>query len=152
MSNADAVEVVNGNGVAGADSTSTDHGEKEGASRTREVETDRVDALSAARMKQADNADEKRKSDQALVERYDARVKEVRRIGGRVRSERLRRNITDHSQGTCYTLPTLARAMWVCLFVFSTVRSPSQRRSIICHVMSPLSRCTFGSFFRRFRL
>ncbi len=75
MCNADAVEVMNGNGSA-----STDHGDKEGPSRTREAETDRVDTLIAARIKEAENADEKRKTDQALVERYDARVKEVRRI------------------------------------------------------------------------
>ena len=81
MSDTDGVEGVNGNGVAGVDS---DQGEKERASKTREAETDRVDALSAARIKEAENADEKRNTDQALVERYDARVKEVRRMDGLV--------------------------------------------------------------------
>jgi len=88
----------------GADSTSTDHGEKEGAGRTREAETDRLDTLSAARIKEADSADEKRNADQALVERYDARVKEVQRIDSHVRSARMRRNIKGQFQGTWYTL------------------------------------------------
>lgn len=81
MSNADALEGVNGNGVAepGANPTDTDKGETDRPNKTgdRESETVVVDSLSAARIKQAEKAEEKRQKDQAFVERYDARVQEV---------------------------------------------------------------------------
>lgn len=84
MSKADTMEGAkeengNGNGVADTSATDTDKGEKDRPNKTRnrESETQVVDSLSAARIKQAENAEEKRQKDQALVERYDAHVQEV---------------------------------------------------------------------------
>ncbi|CAM9543352.1 unnamed protein product, partial [Ectocarpus sp. 6 AP-2014] len=74
MSKADAVEGTNGNGVAEASVGSTDKGETGQTSR-RGSGTEFVDACSADRIKQAENAEETRKKDQAFVERYDERVK-----------------------------------------------------------------------------
>lgn len=73
------MEGANGNGVAEPGTSSTDKGETDRPNNTgeRESETEVVDNLSGARIKQADNAEEKRQKDQAFVERYNARVKEV---------------------------------------------------------------------------
>lgn len=78
MSNADAMEVINGNGISEPGAGSTDKDETDRPKKTRGSETEIVDSLSAARIKQAENAEEKRQKDQAFVERYDARVQEVR--------------------------------------------------------------------------
>lgn len=79
MSDANAMEVINGNGVAEPGASSTDKGETDRPNKTRdrESETEVVDTLSAALIKQAENAEEKRQKEQAFVERYDARVQEV---------------------------------------------------------------------------
>lgn len=79
MRDADAKEGVNGNSVAEPGDRPTDKGETDRHNKTgdRESETEIVDNLSAARIKQAENTDEQRQKDQAFVERYDARIKEV---------------------------------------------------------------------------
>lgn len=79
MSKADAMEDTNGNGVAEAGVGSTDKGET-GQTGRRGAGTEYVDARSADRIKQAENAGETRKKDQAFVERYDERLKAVRSI------------------------------------------------------------------------
>lgn len=81
MSSADAMEDVNGNGVAetGVSPTDKDAIDRPNKTGDRESETQVVDKLSAALIKQAENAEEKRQKDQAFIERYDARVQEVRR-------------------------------------------------------------------------
>lgn len=73
------MEDVNGNGTTEPGANSTKKGETDRPNKKgdRESETEVVDSLSAARIKQAENADEKRQKDQAFVERYDARVQEV---------------------------------------------------------------------------
>lgn len=75
-----AMEGVSGNSVPGVDEKSTEKSEKGKTNRMRGPGVDLVDSLSAARIKQAENAEEKRNKDQAFVERYDARLKEVKRM------------------------------------------------------------------------
>eukprot|EP00752_Nemacystus_decipiens_P006120 g5520.t1 len=80
MGNADSMEGVNGNGNGvvepGAGSLDNSEADRPNKARDRKSETEAVDNLSAARIKQAEKADEKRQKDQAFVERYDARVQE----------------------------------------------------------------------------
>lgn len=110
MNKADAAEGTNGNGVAEASVGSTDKGETGQTSR-RGSGTEFVDARSADRMKQAENAEETRKKDQAFVERYDERVKAVRSIPafsvGLMHSEVIshdrERQMLDHVQLTLST-------------------------------------------------
>lgn len=73
----DAIEGVSGNDVAGAGENSTGMSETRKTNRTQGPGVELVETLSAARIKQAENAEEKRNKDQAFVERYDARLKEV---------------------------------------------------------------------------
>lgn len=112
MSTADAMEGTNGNGVAEAGVDSTDNGEMGQASR-RGAGTEVVDARSADRIKQADNAEETRKKDQAFVERYDERVKAVRNylrsVSDRCTQIRYPRPGTAHVR-PCATLSTLVAA------------------------------------------
>ncbi|CAM9269748.1 unnamed protein product [Scytosiphon promiscuus] len=75
MDVSDATEGTNGTGIATTDVTSVDKVETGNTKRKRDSGLDVVDALSAARIKQAENAEEKRKEDQAFFERYEARVK-----------------------------------------------------------------------------
>lgn len=76
----DAVEGVSGNGVAGAGENSTGKSQTGQTNRKQGPGVELVETLSAARIKQAENAEKQRKIDQAFVERYDARLKEVQRM------------------------------------------------------------------------
>lgn len=57
--------------------------------KKREFGTEYVDECSAARVKEARNAEKRRKKDAALLQRYEARVKEVRVVYGSVRPDRV---------------------------------------------------------------
>lgn len=57
--------------------------------KKREFGTEYVDECSAARVKDAGNAEKRRKKDAALLQRYEARVKEVRVVCGAVHPDRM---------------------------------------------------------------
>lgn len=76
---------ASGNGVgAGA----ADNGSARGGKK-REFGTEYVDECSENRIKGAGKAEERHKKDAALLQRYEARVKEVRFVFSAVRPERV---------------------------------------------------------------
>lgn len=79
MDVSDVTEGMNGNGVATAEVSPVDKADAGKGKRKRDSGLDTVDTLSAARIKQAENGDEKRKEEQAFFARYEARVKAVRK-------------------------------------------------------------------------
>lgn len=73
----------NGVGAGGADNGAARGGKK------REFGTEYVDECSENRIKDAGKAEERRKKDAALLQRYEARVKEVCFVFSAVRHERV---------------------------------------------------------------